>query len=472
MRTALPLLSCSLLLLLSACSSSDSNNSSNSSATTGTTTQDESCPVVVKDADCDKTQRPFVFVHGTYGSGENFAHVAQLLESNGFCSDRIVGVEYDSLGDSPGNVCTDAGAKPGCGKIDDVINKVLADNPDFTQVDLAGHSQGTAHCGAYLSVPSQAAKVAHYINFSGVPDVGDVQTLSLSSQHDLGGSPHHATGKNVKTVTFTDQDHFAVAASTGSFVEVFKYLTGKAPTYTSVQCGEDPLFVEGIAETFADNTPVTGKIEVREVGTSPRGTEAPAISAVGDATGHFGPLQLKRNVAYEFKGFDSKGGVVGYQYFTPFKRTNRLIRLLTPSGITAVSSLTTDKFVKAPDQVGLVLQWAGGAFRQDLGARLTINGTEVLESDNAGEKAFSNGSLNGGVVAIFGSDYNKNAKTDLGLFDAAPFIALSDIYEQATTPAFIDFSFIAGTEDPNVVNETARVSNWPSDAGLVSLMFQ
>ena len=57
------------------------------------------CPVVVKDADCDKTLRPFVFVHGTYGSGDNFAHVAALLASNGYCPERIVAVEYNSLGD-------------------------------------------------------------------------------------------------------------------------------------------------------------------------------------------------------------------------------------------------------------------------------------------------------------------------------------------------------------------------------------
>src|SRR5579859_2530446 len=47
------------------------------------------CPTVVSEASCDKTLRPFVFVHGTYGSGTNFAHVASLLESNGYCPDHI-----------------------------------------------------------------------------------------------------------------------------------------------------------------------------------------------------------------------------------------------------------------------------------------------------------------------------------------------------------------------------------------------
>ena len=116
------------------------------------------CPVVVADADCDRSQRPFVFVHGTFGSGDNFAHVARLLGSNGFCQDRIIAIDYNSLGEMPGTN----------GQLDAAIDAVLAAT-GFTQVDLAGHSQGTAHCGAYLSDPAHAAKVAHYINFSGSP---------------------------------------------------------------------------------------------------------------------------------------------------------------------------------------------------------------------------------------------------------------------------------------------------------------
>lgn len=105
---------------LSACGEETSTVSSGGSVAAA-------CPVVVADADCDKSQRPFVFVHGTFGSGDNFAHVAALLGSNGFCQDRIVAVEYNSLGDQPGSN----------GAIDAAIDKVLAANPGFTQVDPA-----------------------------------------------------------------------------------------------------------------------------------------------------------------------------------------------------------------------------------------------------------------------------------------------------------------------------------------------
>ncbi len=308
------------------------------------------CPVVVADADCDRSQRPFVFVHGTFGSGDNFAHVARLLGSNGFCQDRIIAIDYNSLGDMPGTN----------GQLDAAIDAVLAAT-GFTQVDLAGHSQGTAHCGAYLSDPAHAAKVAHYINFSGSPDVGDVETLSVSSQHDLGGMPHHATGTNVTKVTLTDEDHFAVAASTRSFVELYRYLRGEDPQYTEVQCGAEMVTVEGVAESFADNVPQTGTIEVREIGDTPRAAAAPLYTLAPDADGHFGPVQLKRDAFYEFKGFDAQGVLIGYQYFTPFKRSNRLVRMLSPSPNAVIAAASTGLVVRGPGHAALIAAGMGAA---------------------------------------------------------------------------------------------------------------
>jgi hypothetical protein len=351
--------------------------------------------------------------------------MAALLGSNGFCQDRMVAIDYDSVTasptpsgggiDSPGMDCTGPNTPSGCGLIDRAIDALLQKFPQFTQVDLMGHSQGTFHCGTYLA--NHANKVAHYINFSGIPSVGATQTLSLSSLRDLNfpgaPPPHHATGNsicsfqvledggidavvpeggaleagtaeggagegragcNVTQITLIHQDHFAVAASKDSFVQVYKYLTGKEPKYTDVQCGDDPVTVEGIAETFADNAPSKGTLEIREVGSMPRDTSAPTMTAM-DPTGHFGPLQLKRNVQYVFTGHDPSGQILGWQYFTPFKRDNRLIRVLSPASGSdgspvgaAVAAQSTDHAVTSPSTVVIVARWAQGGFRQDLGA--------------------------------------------------------------------------------------------------------
>jgi pimeloyl-ACP methyl ester carboxylesterase len=442
----------SLALLVAGCSDSNGVNSEGPSA----------CPVVVSDADCDKSQRPFVFVHGTFGSGDNFAHVATLLGSNGFCPERIVAIEYNSLGDAPGTN----------GQLDAAIDKVLAET-GFTQVDLAGHSQGTFHCKAYLSDPAHAAKVAHYINFSGEGAVpNDVDTLSLSSQHDLNNMPHHATGTHVKQVTFTEEDHFAVAASTRSFVEVYKYLRNAEPKYTEIQCGDEAVTIEAISETFADNTPVSGRVEVREVGDTPRAAGTPVATMFPDSSGHFGPFQLTRNVPYEFKGFDAAGKLIGYLYFTPFKRSNRLVRLLTPSGNPAIASSSTDHVVRSPNQVGGVARWAGGAFRQDLGDRMTIDGADVLTDENAGATALAQPALNGGVVGFFMYDANQDGRSDLSPVFTAPFIVGADIFMEATTPRFFEFAFESHDDTAATRRATVKVPNWPSSDALIQVFFQ
>jgi len=451
-RAALFLASVLLLLTAAGCGDDD-GGASNSSP---------SCPVVVADAACDQNQRPFVFVHGTFGSGDNFSHVARLLGSNGFCQDRIIAIDYNSLGDAPGTN----------GQLDAAIDEILA-RTGFTQVDLAGHSQGTRHCGEYLnSDPAHAAKVAHYINFSGSPDVGDVPTLSLSSERDLGNMPHHATGSNVTTFTLIDEDHFAVAASTRSFVELYRYLRDEDPQYTEVQCGDEMITMEGIAESFADNQRVGGKVEIREVGDAPRAAEPPVYTLQSEPDGHFGPVQLKRDALYELKGFDEQGDLVGYQYFTPFKRSNRLVRLLSPSPNPVIAAASTDMVVRGPGHAALIGRWDGGGFRQDLGASLTIDGSEILTSENAGDDALATPALDGGVVGLFMYDANLNRATDLGLVASAPFLSFTDVFMDATEPAFLDVRFTAGSEDESVVDQTLRIPNWPSTDALILVFFQ
>jgi pimeloyl-ACP methyl ester carboxylesterase len=510
------------------------------------------CPVVVSAAACDTTQRPIVFVHGTYSSGGDIEHMAALLGSNGFCQDHIVAIDYDSVAasatstsgvDSPGADCTAPNTPVGCGMIDMAITNILQKFPQFKQVDLMGHSQGTFHCGTYLA--NHADRVAHYINFSGIPDVGNVDTLSLSSHRDLFDCPHHATGTsicgyaqtadggtevvppaflgssdggigcsvpmeggaaepaateggaaeggsddggpacNVVQYTLQDQDHFAVAASKDSFIQVYKYLTGQDPKYTDIQCGDDPVTVEGIAETFADNVPQQGTIVISEVGPTPRNT-AVFKMVTPDATGHFGPIQLSRNVEYSFTSNALDGGTpIGHAYFTPFMRDNRLVRLLTPASSSdgspvggLVAPMTTGKAVTSATTVVAIARWGQGGIRQDLGASLTVNGVNVLDSANSGTEAAMTGAgaglapLQGGVAALFMEDANKNGMTDLGLVTEATFIAFTDVFIDATKPGFVDLAFTGGSEDPTTVSVPLVLDNWPSSQGLVYTVFQ
>ena len=351
--------------------------------------------------------------------------------------------------------------------IDQVLAQFGAD-----KVELMGHSQGTIHARTYLGVPPQAGKVAHYVHLAGGPFPSPpVPTLCLASTADkiaTGACPPDAE----KSVVFETQDHFAVASSTDAFVAIYEYLYGEQPKYTTVQCGEDPITVEGVGESFADNAPATGRLEIREVSDTPRGAGTEVALAPPDASGHFGPVQLKRNVAYEFKGFDTAGKLIGYQYYTPFKRSNRLVRLLTPSKNSLVASVSTDNVVRGPNHAALVVRWDGGAFRQDLGARLQVNGVDVLTSDNAGAAALASNSLRGGVVGFFAYDHNLNGMTDLGLPFSGPFIAFTDVFMDASAPKFIELEFTAGSEDASIVRSKLRIPNFPSSDVLMLAMFQ
>jgi hypothetical protein len=132
--------------------------------------------------------------------------------------------------------------------------------------------------------------------------------------------------------------------------------------------------------------------------------------------------------------------------------------------------MTTDLATRDPNSVTLVARWSGGAFRSDLGATLTIDGTQVLTKDNA--PAPQAGNLSGGCVGLFLEDANKDGKTELGLVTSAPFIAFSDVYMQAKTPSFVQLSLTAGSEDTNVVSKTAVISNWASSGALINVFFQ
>ncbi len=132
-------------------------------------------PIIVADADCDTGKAPFVFVHGTYGSMDNIANVAMLFGSNGYCQDRFVAVNYNSLGENP-----DA-------ELDQLVDRMIAET-GHSQVVLAGHSQGTMHAATYMSAPERAQKISHYVNYSGVTEApSPIRTLAVSSDNDMTG---------------------------------------------------------------------------------------------------------------------------------------------------------------------------------------------------------------------------------------------------------------------------------------------
>jgi pimeloyl-ACP methyl ester carboxylesterase len=408
------------------------------------------CDVVVADADCDTSKQPIVFIHGTFGSATEISTPAQLFGSNGYCQDRFVAVEYDSLGDSPQ------------GQLEALVDDVLA-RTGFDQIVLAGHSQGTRHSCDYLE--SHSDKVAHYLNLSGGCNGLGVPSLSLSSQNDLGvsvdgeripGPIHPAPTSTQQRVTLEREDHVAVAGSKNAFVAMWKYLYGEEPEYTTIQCGQDPVVLDGKAVTLGDNViRANATIDVFEVDQLDhpwdRGTPTTTIHA--DTAGHF-RVELRRGVRYEFRQWDADGTLLGYVYYAPFKRSNYLLRLLSESQNPIVRSATSDAIVRGEGHSVIAARYLGGVFRADWDNSLTIDGAEVLTSDNAGTSS--------NVTGLFMFDANLNKESDLGRVYNISFLWGTDVYIDSSAPRWLDIQW------RNEEGHTAsfKVPNW--DSGLAS----
>jgi AraC-like DNA-binding protein len=80
--------------------------------------------------------------------------------------------------------------------------------------------------------------------------------------------------------------------------------------------------------------------------------------------GHLAPFMLKRLKAYEFKGLDTDGNMVGRVYYTPFKRSNRLMRFLSPASNPAIVSMTSGAVTVGPDHSAMVLRYLADYFRE------------------------------------------------------------------------------------------------------------
>jgi pimeloyl-ACP methyl ester carboxylesterase len=445
----------SVLLGFCALASSACSDDGDTSPAPGSSPSDN-CPVVVPDAECDKSLRPFVFVHGTFGSATEVSNIAHLMGSNGYCQERFVAVEYNSLGGAP-----DA-------QLAALVDQVLADT-GFDQVDLAGHSQGTGHACNYLSDPARRAKVAHYVNFSGACAGQGVPTLSVSSEGDGVGNlprgPIHPGADNVTPVTLINEDHVAVAGSKEAFIAVYNYLFDKEPQYTTIQCGQNPVILDGKVVTFGDNEPRAGAtMDLFELDklTAPWERGAPDKTITADATGHF-RAELKRNVLYEIRVTGSDGELLGYGYPGPFVRSNYLTRFLTPSLNPLIADSSTNRVVRGPNHVGLVSRYVAGALRKDWGNSLKIDGQEVLTAENAPRREMGGQSS---VIGSFMYDANENGQSDLGaVFGPASFLVGTDVFMDAKTPRWMRIEW-TNEENRSIV---MKVPNWPSERNLASL---
>ncbi|SHM72388.1 alpha/beta hydrolase [Cryptosporangium aurantiacum] len=400
--------------------------------------------------------RPIVFVHGFSGSGGQFDSQARRLASNGYPPTWIEAHEYDSLFAVNTREQVYAG-------LDQRITRLLAAT-GADRIDLLGHSLGTALMQAYLnSSPERAARVAHYVNLDGASATappGNVPTLAVWGEGDPARAITGATN-----VRFPDQSHTQTVSSPETFAAFYRFFTGRDPKTTRIVPQRGSVLLAGRAVLFPSNVGVTdATLEVYAVraDTGTRLRRHPDARLPLAADGSFGPFRGRGDVRYEF-AIVRPGAPVHHLYFQPFRRTDRLIRLLTSLPGQGLGALTEN----GPASTNLVIsrqkEWWGD--QGAAGDSLTVDGQEILNAATSPRSKRT--------IGIFTFDKGLDKTSDLSapipVFFSQPFISAVDLYVPAAPPKRTVRVVVRprGGGSPDVLT----VPNWPSDGHRISLEF-
>ena len=437
----------------------------------------------IPDAEPLEDARPIIMVHGFFGSANQYQTQAMRFAQNGYPSEMLVAVEYDTLpfllqdGDGMQAVLDEVFAE-----IDDLISDFQAEGHE--QVNLMGHSLGTSVSRQYLESSSERAdNVARYVNIDGSGGEtapAGVPTLAIWDFRDRGPMD------GAENITFDNQGHVEVATSREAFEEMFSFLRdGDEPPMPEIIAWRDgtPVELSGRAIEFPVNTAITdGTIEIYEVDgdTGLRTNPAPVFTQTPDGNGRWGPFTAKAGAHYEF--VIARDGVIDQHSFTePPVRDNHMVRLLTlPSD--GDLNIIGDLIRSGPDHTNLVILrdkefWADQA-DNDI---LTINDQTVTTPALTPREG---GSALGGSIGIFVFDSDtddgdspedhqagqSNLTVPEPVVSQLPFILGLDMF-LTTSPQ--DSTISVSLTGRNTTGETrvVNVPNLPSDEFRVGIRF-
>jgi pimeloyl-ACP methyl ester carboxylesterase len=402
---------------------------------------------------CDKSWFPLVLVHGFLASGDTYEKQALRFASNSVCEDRIFTFDWNTLGGQNNEQRLKS-------FIEDVLSSTGAD-----KVFLAGHSAGSNLCYEVLSDPGYAQKVAAYAHLAGngrpgpAGPEGSVKTLNLYSTADPIVAGSDIPG--AKNIRFTDLDHYEVATSEASFLELFSFFFGQEPKQTTVLASStETILIAGKSLSLGENVPEVGaRIEVYETNpsTGERLSATPLHTSIVDEQGNWGPFEAKKDQTYEFFLQPVRDSRPIHYYRRGFVRDNALVylRSLPPAGSAA----------------GLLLSGLPRDDNQSVVAIFTANQAVIHGRDElyCNEFELSKPNLapaSASNIAWFLYDANNNGASDgtgIFTFSLLPFLTGVDLY----FPADQRRSFVASFQ-----GDALYFTNWKSDSeGLIVLVF-
>ena len=400
-------------------------------------------------------RNPVLFVHGIEGSGGQFESQRMRFTSNGYPQALIDEVDYDStraVGDKS--------------EVDQQIDAAIAALKQRTgkaKVDVIAHSLGTRVMYDYLTNGPDAARrrasVRRYVNVDGQDGNPGVTTLAVWAGRRASGP----AGKmpNAKNVTIPNQTHVQTCTSGQSFVQYYKFLTGKNPAHGIVrQTGT--IKIAGKELDFPRNKGMAGAtLQIWRVnGLGRRTTSAPLASMLIGESGKWGPVAVEAGKRYEF-ALVRPGMPTHHHYYEPFVRSDYAIRLLESDAINAYAG-------DRPGSLSAVMLrykelWGDVPGQSDV---LRINGVSVCNKTLCPWEQQVN--------AYFAFDRNRDGKTDLSAPDpvlsSLPFITGGDVFIPASTPATGTTTFQLKSRGTGPVR-TLKVPNRDSVGSAVTIQW-
>jgi hypothetical protein len=366
-------------------------------------------------------QNPILFVHGIEGTGAQFESQKMRFMSNGYPEQWINEVDHNSTRAVADKSEVDQ-------QIDDAI-AALKQRTGRSKVDVVAHSLGTSVMYDYFTNGAMAAQrranVGRYINVDGQDQNPGVPTLAVWAGR---GTPGRSMA-GAQNVTIPNQTHVQTCTSAESFVEYYKFLTGKRPAHDIVpQRGS--IEIAGKALNFPQNSGLLGAtVEVWPVGDGGRRTTTSPVAslAITDGStggGRWGPVTVQAGTRYEF-ALVRTGLPTLHVYYEPFVRSDYTLRLLESDAIQTYAGYRPGALSAV--NIRYKELWGDQGSESD---QLLINGLSVCTATLC--------PISKQVNAFFAFDRNRDGQTDLSSSDPVlgnlPFIQGADVFIPGATP--------------------------------------
>ena len=413
----------------------------------------EECPDDIIDDDgisvgCDTTYYPIVMCHGLLASGDTYAGQVKRFAQNHYCGTSTYVFDWNTLGGGSSEL-----------ELDAFIDDVLA-STGSAQVELVGHSAGGGLGYDYLSDATRAAKVAHYVHLGSSPQTnaagpnGEVPTLNIYSPYDAIVAGEDIPGAT--NVVLDLKDHYQVATSEETFIEMFKFFRGIAPTSSQI-VSDNLRRVGGKVLTLGENDPlVDATVNVYELNsnTGERLELQPLISYMTDVNGNWGSFHAKANTNYEFEVISADPSARKLHYYRePFLTSDNLVYLRAFPPATSLAGTLLASLPEDDDQAVLISFTASKAVINNRD-EMTVEGANLSTAEFASE--------DNTTIAYFLYD-DGNAQTDeteVGLFGFTPFLTGVDVFFPTDQGETVNLVFNG---------RQINVPSWPSESEGVTV---